>query len=439
MTDTLPVESQNKKGFRGKNKQIVPQYGLLFFDQLRGEYRSIKGAISQPSDVDILGEILSKRQDGTMTWDDIFTFDIVLLKYQDSETLRVKVCNLRNKYKAFVDSAEFEAYSTLKKVDLSLPAAEGDEELLRGEYYYLIKEFCTRYSLTAAKEKLRSRLLAAGAILTLVFFVLAGGVGIAIFSETSDVILTPLGTTLLGFSTLLTVIFAGVTGAFVSMQMRLQNTSGDGDPIQNLALLTHGWLSIFLSPLTGGIFAVILYLFFSGGVLTGTVFPKISTAKKSVELVVTAKYIPDPPKPTPTPTPTPALSSGEMTVEVPGPAAGTAVATPGVTPTVTPTVTPAPARAAKAREASPTPVPASTPSPSPSVSPLPKTQDGEATFRQEGTMQLTSFLRNTGPDSGIDFALLMIWCFIAGFAERFVPDTLMRMVNQKKDGGTADS
>jgi hypothetical protein len=49
-------------------------------------------------------------------------------------------------------------------------------------------------------------------------------------------------------------------------------------------------------------------------------------------------------------------------------------------------------------------------------------------------MALANFFLETAPKSGKDFALLLIWSFIAGFAERLVPDTLMRLVNQKKSG-----
>jgi hypothetical protein len=42
------------------------------------------------------------------------------------------------------------------------------------------------------------------------------------------------------------------------------------------------------------------------------------------------------------------------------------------------------------------------------------------------------FLQNALPKGGSDYAKLLIWSFISGFAERFVPDTLSRFVERRQ-------
>jgi hypothetical protein len=44
------------------------------------------------------------------------------------------------------------------------------------------------------------------------------------------------------------------------------------------------------------------------------------------------------------------------------------------------------------------------------------------------TLRIKQFLSETGPVDGVAYALLIIWSFMAGFAERLVPDTLNRLV-----------
>ncbi len=41
---------------------------------------------------------------------------------------------------------------------------------------------------------------------------------------------------------------------------------------------------------------------------------------------------------------------------------------------------------------------------------------------------LTLFMKSWGPNAAQDYAKVLVWGFVAGFAERFVPDTLQRLV-----------
>ena len=61
----------------------------------------------------------------------------------------------------------------------------------------------------------------------------------------------------------------GVIGGFVGLQRRLKALSDD-----DLTLLANSWVSVSLSPLVGGILAVLTYVLFVSGLMAGTLFPK---------------------------------------------------------------------------------------------------------------------------------------------------------------------
>jgi hypothetical protein len=117
-------------------------------------------------------------------------------------------------------------------------------------------------------------------------------------------------------------------GGFISAQRRIQGIKGHGESLVGLIELStlSNPLSNLWAPVSGAIFAVVIYAMFTGGLLSGSLFPKIQTA--------------------------------------PG--------IPGV-------------------------------------------------FKQ-------LFSRGCGPADGTNAAILVVWCFIAGFAERLVPDALSRVV-----------
>lgn len=328
------------KEYVKRRRVEIPQYGLLLFDHSLGEYPSVADSLTS-EETEKCKAIQVRREHSTLTWKDIYTYKLILLEHYDLETLKSKIIGLRVKYQCLVEVAEYNNYTTLRAVDLTVPVSEEDKERLRNDYTYLLDEFFLRYAYISAHERLRTKLLLRGALSTFFFFILSAFFIILSFVPNfipNFKVNATLYLILKTFSTLIAVVFAGVMGAFVSMQERLQNFSHQGDPIYNLSLLTHGWLSIFLSPISGAIFASILYLFFAAGLLQGAIFPEMITLPSA---------------------------------------------------------------------------------------------DNPPLF-----IELTDFILKTGPKTGVSFALLIIWSFIAGFAERFVPDTLMRLVNQKKTGET---
>lgn len=182
--------------------------------------------------------------------------------------------------------------------------------------------------------------------------------------------------------TILVVLFVGQMGGFLSVQQRLQG-SGGVDPLFKELQLSNGWFSVVvISPISGGLFAVVLYFMFVGGLMSGGLFPRFG--------------------PSPAPTVIP--------VAVASAAAATTV------PATGPTALPAPA---------PTPCP-----PTAACSPI----------------SITQFFVRAEPTGIEDWGKLLVWAFIAGFAERFVPDVLTRLTggpysvaSEKPSGGTTVS
>lgn len=82
------------------------------------------------------------------------------------------------------------------------------------------------------------------------------------------------------------------------------------------------------------------------------------------------------------------------------------------------------------------------PNPSPTASPALSTEARPVALAKplmKEPIQIREFLKKTGPVDGTSYALLIVWSFLAGFAERLVPDTLNRLVakNQAIQGNNS--
>src|SRR5579884_1359920 len=78
-----------------------------------------------------------------------------------------------------------------------------------------------------------------------------------------------IGTAFLQHRALPTLVIAtGIIGGFVGLQRRLKDLT-----VNDLELIADSWIYTCLSPLVGGILALLLYLIFLSGFLSGQLFP----------------------------------------------------------------------------------------------------------------------------------------------------------------------
>lgn len=338
----------------------LPPQGLIYFDHLYAEYESLTvdhPEIASEKVRTLVSELLAKRKDKTLSWKDLYTFDLILAQLSPIGKLSRKVWSLRSRYRDVAGTKEYDAYLASKPPDWSPgKTAEDKEDELRADIEHLLGELYLRYAIVPVRERIRDRIAKRVALGTLFWLTLAvmftllvnrpeeevrakGGSPSGKFSPSSTLVVKVRGEEIeVRAATLTVVIFVGAMGGLVSMQQRYHSLPEDGDQIQNVSELIQGWLNIFLPSISGAIFAVILYLLVLAGLLQGGLFPKM--------------------------------------IEVPGNV---------------------------------------------------DTRYG---------VNFLYFLREANPASRTDFAKLLVWSFISGFAERFIPDTLSRFIARKDSNVT---
>ena len=432
-------------------QSIVPDYALLFFDHLCSEYLTLKSTIKNTELTALLDSLQEKRLKSKLTWSDIYSFDLALVDVRPLENLVRKAFDARAKYRSVAGQKEFDEYLASKPPDLTAiliappkesqngaqagavpppgpPAGQPPpappagppppgaqladisdsaqivQRVLRADIKYLLSKFYLYYAMLPMRENLREQLTTRAVTLTkwilalIVALILAsfgGGLILKRFSDYGDLI-GAFGVTVGS------VAFAGIVGGCVSMLQRIQSAPSEGDALFNLAALTNGWRGLSLSPLYGGIFASLLFILFAAGLLQGSAFPKIETATGTlVEKANGEQTKNQNPAPAATPGATPSTDTQASTTNTQATTTDTQA---GTTPTQRTTDT---QRTAETQRSAETQRPTET---------------------QRTILHVKDFLQGTGPRDGVSFALLMIWSFIAGFAERLVPDTLNRLV-----------
>jgi len=414
------MENREDHATKAMNKP-VPPYARLFFDHLYSEYLTLKSSIADADIKQRLDDIHERRRQHDLTWSDIYTFDLSLVDVRPPESLVRKAYDARTRYRSVAGQKEYDEYIASKPMDLGTVQVDPDaqppkpgasiERQLRADIKYLLSKFYLYYALLPVREALRDNLtkkaviVTSGAVLLIAFAIalnIGGTFWIPGVEQYSSVVVT-----------VLTVALAGIVGGCVSMLQRIQAAPADGDALFNLAALTNGWRGILLSPLYGGIFACLLFILFAGQILNGSIFPTIVTPSRTAATTSTPAPAASPSAPASNVSRTPTPAGGVAGTDSPSPSPGVRVA-----PTPSPRSAASPAGSPDVRSA----VIKADSSPSPA--------QAASTSR---VLQIKDFLRETGPASGLAYALLIIWSFLAGFAERLVPDTLNRLVQKNSD------
>jgi Ca2+/Na+ antiporter len=398
-------------------EELVPNYALVFFDHIYSEYLALKSSIKDPEVTLSLDAIHGKRLDCKLSWADIYTFDLKLVQARPPASLIRKAYDARQRYRSIAGQKEYDEYIASNppnlieiKVAPNADPPEPDviiETALRADLEYLLSKFFLYYATLPSRERLRDELTRRAVLLTLGGVVVLVGL---IFVNLGIVRIFNVSNSTAGL-TLITVALAGIMGGCVSMLQRIQSAPTEGDALFNLASLNNGWIGLSLSPLYGGIFASLLFVLFAAGLLKGSAFPEIHTPS---ELVSSAER--SAPSATPLPTATPTISPRPSATLPASPSPGAAINT-----------------------SVPSPATTSSPAAGSSVSEPEKPQTTQTSESTPQILRIKQFLEETGPVDGVAYALLILWSFLAGFAERLVPDTLNRLVakNQAIQGGSS--
>ncbi|HVF50308.1 MAG TPA: hypothetical protein VNA19_09495 [Pyrinomonadaceae bacterium] len=384
-------KNSSKKTF---SETIVSQYTFAYFDHLHSEYVRIASTIDDKKNQMLgarMGTLIERRKKGELTWHDVYVFDLEMLDLLSDEDLVRKAYDMRSKYRSIAGARDYDAYIASKPPDLTtlqLEAIKKPEiqesvatEVLRADIRYLLGQFYLHYAMMPLREGLRDELTRLARKWTFIFmgvFSLLSILFLIIQTQSSpppsdagrlailkEAVAWPVWW----------VVCAGIMGGCVSMLQRIQSTPNEGDALYNLAALSHGWKGISLSPLYGVIFAMLLYVLFTAGILQGTVFPEIVTQEERNQKREASRL---------------ALQAKSTTNSNKQETSAVAASPPT----------------------------SALPAPTPMLSPQPETRLTGLPFS------------DTVPQDNKAYALLIIWSFIAGFAERLVPDTLNRLVTK---------
>ena len=293
--------------------QELPPFGREYLDHLIGQYK--ESGKSLPIAEEVVARLNSSPQE--LSWGDLYSLERLLVATLGDDEVKRSLWATRFRLKQIAGGDAFEAYK-----DSKIPPEGASVDQLRADLQRILELLHWYYSLLPLRNELRIKY-----INTCIRWITGYTVALGILFGLSHHYHWDSSVGLFA-----SVIYLGIIGGYVSSLRRFQDVQfGEGDPIVGIYGLKSSSYFMWLSPMLGAVFAVILALLFVGGVLKGTLFPAFGT---SIDC------------------------------------------------------------------------------------------------------DLSGFARATRPTTPENYALLLVWSFVAGFAERFVPDNLDKLIAGQKNKET---
>ncbi len=236
----------------------LPPHGWSYLDHIVAVYVTLN--TGDPRADAVIKK--AKEDPDALTWGDVFLLESVTFSLQPPEIVERSAWVLRERLRLTASADVYAKYlesSPPSPKDTS-PAAK--LTLLKADLTRVLDLLHWHYSLSPIREHIRKSLTVSCIWLTVMYTVLLCFALIWFHKHEWDFA-----------AMILCVVYCGVVGGFVSSQRRMQNIPSDTEPLISIFGLDSAGYFLWLSPLLGAIFAVVLTSMFIGGILKGTVFP----------------------------------------------------------------------------------------------------------------------------------------------------------------------
>jgi hypothetical protein len=244
----------------------VPPYGWSYFDHLVAVYVTLNTADSRAD------AVIKKSHDrpDDLTWGDIFLLESTIFSLQTPDVIDRSAWIIRERFREIASPAVYANYvSSIVPKESDTPARLS---LLKADLTRILDVLHWYYSLIPMRERIRKSLTVDCIFLVSIYTALLGGILVWCYSHNSNFL-----------AMLACVLYSGIIGGFVSSQRRMQSIPSGGDPLISVFGLDNAGYYLWLSPLLGAVFAIVLTAMFMGGILQGTVFPNFHTSANGRE------------------------------------------------------------------------------------------------------------------------------------------------------------